>query len=50
MYVLMRKLHGYRLEHFWDDNFYASQFFALLYLVREEAEEKEKMHKKASKK
>jgi hypothetical protein len=43
----MRKLSGYRIEHFLSDNFYASQFFALLSLIKLENDLKDKECKKA---
>jgi len=42
----MRKLHGYRVEHFQKDDFYASQYFALLDLINLENEVKDKEYKR----
>jgi len=46
MYVIMRKIPSYRVEHFQDDNFYASQYFALLDLINLESELQNKEYKK----
>ena len=34
--MIIRKCHGYRLEHIINDNFYASQFFTLVNFVKAE--------------
>ncbi len=51
-YVIMRKLHSYRLEHFFSITkpLFASQFFGLLRLINQEADEEKKMMAKAKKK
>lgn len=36
VYVILRKCGGYRLEHIFNDNFYACQFFALLNSLKKE--------------
>lgn len=46
----MRKLSGYRIEHFQSKNFYTSQYFALLDLINLENELEEKEYKRSNKK
>jgi len=45
----MRQLGGYRIEHFLKNDFYASQYFALLNLIDLERELDEKRYKQIEK-
>jgi hypothetical protein len=50
MYVIMRKLGGYRHQDFFANDFMASEFFGLLDLVNDETNKENKQLKKADKK
>ena len=45
MFGIMRNLPGYRVEHFFKDNFYASQFFQLLSLINYEVSKSDKEYR-----
>jgi hypothetical protein len=45
----MRKLGGYRHQHFFADDFMSSEYFGLLDLVNEETKEENKQVKKPKK-
>lgn len=49
MYTIMRKCSGYRLEHFFQDSFMASQYFMLVDCILKERDLEEQAHKKANK-
>ena len=50
MYVIMRRLPGYKHLDFLRDDFMASHYFALIHLIKEDIEEEKKAHEDARKK
>lgn len=49
-YVIMRRLHSYRLEHFMADDFKTAHYFLLVDLVNKDLKNEEKAYKNAAKK
>lgn len=48
-YTIMRKIPGYRIEHFLKDSFHCSQYFLLVDMIRDEAEAERKAIEKSNK-